>query len=273
MKKIKSFFSICFTFFCLLSLVGCDSLFGNDNVVKYDDELTYSTGKWVLKYNGTFRAIYKGLGEDVLTPLTYIFTRNDKDKEDWLSCYVEEFYGEYTQFTLMQIEEDLGFIDGTVYTHTYRISELPYKLGSYILEGNDYKEETNNYSHADEFYIPSGTYSLESGESFTFMTIKPRSNELFQYKNKDTIIEGTYTISSDKKTIYLYIEHEAYSKVTKADKEFIDTTVSIYYPPDFYLRGDFSNSNQIVINDLYHHSYSTTKIEDSIWTFGTYIKI
>ena len=145
-------------------------------------------------------------------------------------------------------------------------------MGSYILEGNEYKVESDNYKYSNQFCIPSGTYTLETGERFIFLYTKPVTNELFQYKNGETIIEGTITIAEDKNTIYLYIENDPYNKVTNADKEHYDTTFGIYYPPDFYLRGDFSNPNKIVINDLYHHTESPSEIEDSTWVFGTYNK-
>ena len=84
---------------------------------------------------------------------------------------------------------------------------------------------------------------------------------------------GIFNIAGDKKTIYLYIEHDIYEKVRNADKDKYDTTFSLNYPPDFYLRGDFdTNANSIVINDLYHHDYSPSEIEDSFWVFGTYEK-
>ena len=302
MKKTIKLFSI----FCLI-LVLCSSLFagcdlfggGSDGVERYNDELTSATGKWFLmddsdtyfefdgtknvmtvkyfedgafKYDGKFRAIYKGLGDDVVTPLTYVVKRSDKAKEDWINCYVENFKQDFTQFTIMNIEEDLGMIDASLYSHVYRISELPYKMGTYILEGKEFKQESDNYKYAKEFYIPSGTYSLSSGESFTFLVTKPTTQELFQYRNGDTIVEGTYMMAQDKKTVYLYISHDQYSKVTKADKEHYDTTFDIYYPPDIYLRGDFSNSEHLIINDLYHHGESPIEVPDSAWTFGKYIK-
>jgi len=300
MKTLQKLFLIVFFIMFICTLTGCDFLNSKDDVKKYDDELVSSTGKWLLqndedtyfifdgtknvmkysyvedginKYNGTYKVIYRGLGEDVLTPYTLIFTRSDKEKEDWIGCYVEDFENNFTQFTIMSEEEDLGNIDGSIYTHIYRISELPYKMGSYILEGNEYKEESNNYGDASEFCIPSGTYTLETGESFTFLYTKPRSIELFQYKNGDAIIEGTINIAEDKKTIYLYIENDPYNKVTKVDKEHYDTTFNIYYPPDFYLRGDFSIFDKIIINDLYRHTETPSKIEDSLWVFGTYNKI
>ena len=306
MKKIINLFSIFLltTISCVLS--SCDILNGllggngSDNKQEnFDTELESSTGKWLLqddtdtyftfdgsknvmtysyvedgisKYSGTYRVVYSGTGKNVITPLIFIFTRSDKDKEDWIGCYAEDFDSDFTQFTIKSEEEDLGIIDGSIHTYIYRISELPYKMGSYILEGNEYKVESNNYKYSNQFCIPSGTYALETGERFIFSYTKPVTNELFQYINGETIIEGTITIAEDKKTIYLYIENDPYNKVTDADKEHYDTTFSIYYPPDFYLRGDFSNPNKIVINGLYHHAESPSEIEDSTWVFGTYIK-
>ena len=142
-------------------------------------------------------------------------------------------------------------------------------MGGWILY-NEYKKESDNYKYCNQFCIPSGTYKLETGESFTFLYTKPGTCELFQYINGEIIVEGVITIAEDKKTIYLYIENDPYNKITKADQERYDTTFTIYYPPDFYLRGDFSNPEYILINDLYHHSESPSKIEDSAWGFGKY---
>ena len=295
MKKL----SIICLILCLFMLTGCDLFMQDDNIKRYDNEFVSATGKWTLlndddtfftfdgtkdvmtfsyvedgvsKYSGKFRAIYRGNGDDVATPLDFIFMRSDKQKEDWLGCYVENFESDFTQFTIFSEEEDLGMIDGTIYTHIYRISELPYKMGSYVLEGKDFKVETNDYKYASKFNIPNGTYSLSSGENLTIVMIKPNTHQLFQYKNGDVIVEGSFYISQDKNTIYLYIEHDPYTKVTKADKDNYDTTFSIHYPPDFYLRGDFSHSEYLVINDLYHHTESPTQIQDSTWVFGTYVK-
>lgn len=304
MKRVNIIF-LMLLFVFVFTLTGCDFLgdifedISNSDGEKYDHEFESSTGCWKLsgdedtyfifdgskgvmslryiedgnpKYSGTYRAIYRGIGKNVLTPLAILITRSDKEKEDWLSCYVEDFHEDFTQFTIMAEEEDLGMISGSFYTHIYRISELPYKMGTYVLEDKDYKEESNNYRDADSLYIPNGTYALETGERFTFLMTKPMSRELFQYKNGDVVVEGTFFMASDRKTIYLYIEHDPYSKVTNADKDEYDTTFDIYYPPDFYLRGDFSNSDSIIINDLYHHSESPTEIQDSTWKYGTYVK-
>ena len=51
-----------------------------------------------------------------------------------------------------------------------------------------------------------------------------------------------------------------------------NTTFDMYYPPDFYLRGDFSDPNQIIINGLYRHTETPSEILDSTWVFATYTK-
>ena len=291
--KILSIFILLFMF--CITLTACD-LFSSDTT-KYTTKLESITGKWynqddestyfefdgsrfvmcftyyedgIAKYSGEFNVIYRGLGDDVLNPMCIKIFRDDKEKEDWINCYVESFLEDFTQFTVMQVEEDLGMIEGSIHTHIYRISELPYKLGTYILEGNAYKEESNNYLNGDKYYIPSGTYSLETGESFTFLTTKPIGADLFQYKNKDVVVEGLYTIDEEKKNIYLYIYNDPYNKMTKADKEIFNDIVNIYYPNDIILRGDFSNANSITINDLYHNEDSPINVDPSTWVFGTY---
>lgn len=308
MKKALSVILVFLLIGCVGVLTACgaiDGIFdssnsGNDESGEtFDEELESSTGKWFLvgdddtyftfngakdvmsftyvedgvsKYSGNYRVIHRGVGSDVNTPLTIILKRNDKSKEDWLGCYTENFSTSFTQFTILDEEEDLGMTDASLYTHIYRISELPYKMGTYILEGNSYVADGTNYSDGNYPYIPTGTYTLESGESFTFLMSKPRGRELFLYRNGDTVVEGTFTIAQpDKNTIYLYISHDPYSKVTNADKNHYDTTFDIYYPPDLYLRGDFSQSGKIVINGLYHHTSSPITVPDSLWTYGTYM--
>lgn len=287
----------------LFALTGCDlpgSITGGalgSDAEKFNDEMTSATGRWLLaddgdtyfsfdgsegamsfcyvedgaeRYRGSFRAVYRGNGPDVLTPLTLVLQREGRENADAIGCYTEGFEEQFTQFTVMTEEEDLGMIEGSLYTHIYRISELPYKMGTYVLEGEEYREESDDYKAADSLHIPNGTYTLGSGESFTFRMTKPTSPELFQYRNGDTVVEGTFRVASDQKTIYLYIEHDPYSKVTPSDREHYDTTFDLYYPPDFYLRGDFSDTERITVNGLYHHGESPTEITDDTWTFGTY---
>ncbi|MBR1374079.1 hypothetical protein IJ556_06475 [bacterium] len=299
----KSWLAIIFVF--IFALTGCD-LFsgGKDDVTKYDDELDSSTGKWFLideeknvtdtyfefdgakdvmtfkyvekgdtKYSGTYRVVYQeNNGENTYT-LNFILSRNDVEKEDWLYTYVDDFKTDFTQFTTIKEEKSKGMNDGRIYSHIYRISELPYKLGTYVLEGKEYKQEKDNYKYANTYQVPEGTYSLNDGVSMTFVMPKPYAYALFQYKNEDEIVEGVYWTSSDKNTIYLYIEHNPYEYIRKEDRENYDMTFSHDYPPDFYLRGNFDASNgSIVINGLYHHDYSPTTIKNEVFAFGTYTK-
>ena len=69
---------------------------------------------------------------------------------------------------------------------------------SCAMVGKEYVEENNNYSNGDEYNIPSGTYTCETGESFTFLVSKPNHHELFQYKNKDIVIEGIINRFNDE---------------------------------------------------------------------------
>ncbi len=283
-----------------LFLSGCDSLLGNEsNVIRYTDAMESASGKWQLsgdentyfifdgnknamtvcyyednelKYSGNFRATCNSAA-DALTPLCFIITCSDKSNEDWLNCYAENLDQGFTQFSIMCVEENLGLTDGTVYTHIYRISELPYKLGTYVLEDQEYQSYSKPIFDDGTYRIPEGTYVTEDGQSFCVIPLMNRSYMLFRYINGDTIVEGLFNIAEDRKTIYLYIEHDIYQKIRNADKNAYDTTFSMYYPPDFYLRGDFdTNANSLVINELYHHDYSPTEIDDEVWAFGTYTK-
>lgn len=281
-------------------LTGCDALFGkNNDTTRYDDKMESATGKWqlmddedtyfvfdgsekvmtfsyyedgALKHSGKFRSIYKS-DPDAPTPLVFVLTRSDKENKDWLNCYAENVDVEFSQFSITYEEEDLGVTDGTVYTHIYRLSEMPYKVGTYLLENKEYKPYASNGFDDGTYRIPEGTYVTEGGQSLRVFPIMNQSFMLFSYLNGETVVEGVFNIAQDKGTIYLYIEHDIYEKVRQVDKDNYDTTFSINYPPDFYLKGDFdTNSNSLVINDLYHHTYSPTDIEDSVWVFGTYVK-
>ena len=282
-------------------LSGCDLFFGHksNGTVNYDEKMDASTGKWLLldeedtyfvfdgsegvmtfsyyedgalKYQGGFRSIYRSL-DDAKTPLTFILTRSDKEREDWISCYAEGVDKGFTQFSIIYAEEDLGVTDGTVYTHVYRIGEMPYKFGTYVLEGNSHKSYSKDIYSDGQYRLPEGTYTAEGSQSLFVLPLINQSFSLFIYTNGETVIEGIFNISEDRKTLYLYIENDIYEKIRKSDKDNYDTTVSIYYPPDFYLRGSFDNNdNSIVINGLYHHPYSPTEIQDSVWVFDTYTR-
>lgn len=283
-----------------VALAGCDSLFpSNSDVTHYDKKMDASTGKWlrlddedtyfvfdgseggmtfsyyedgVLKYDGGFKSVYRS-SPDANNPLTFVITRNDKSKEDWINCYVENLEESFTQFCITFEEEDLGVTDGTVYTHVYRMSELPYRIGTYVLEGKEYTPFAKTGFDDGEYRIPEGTYVSDGGQSLTVLPLMNQSYSLFRYTNGETVIEGMFNIAEDRRTIYLYIEHDIYQKVRNSDKDNYDTTFSICYPPDFYLRGNFdTNDNSIVIDGLYHHSESPSEIDDSAWVFGTYVK-
>lgn len=302
MKKSIFIISI---FASLLSLTACD-LFGgkNENTVEYNDELDSSTGKWYLlnddktptdtyfefdgsknhmtfkyveegndKYSGSFRCVYKDNNGENTYSLSFIFTRDDESKEDWVYTYVDGFETDFTQFTTIKEERSEGMNDGRIYAHVYRISELPYRLGTYILEGKQYKQEKDNYKYANYYQVPEGSYFLNENISISFVMPKPYHYALFQYKNGDEVVEGVYWTATGKKTIYLFIEHDPYEYIRLEDREYYDMTFSHDYPPDFYLRGNFELTNDsIVINDLYHHEYSPTTIEDKVFKFGTYTK-
>ena len=283
-----------------LTLVGCDSFFGKaSDATHYDERMDAATGKWLLldeedtyfvfdgsegvmsfsyyedgalKYDGSFRSIHRST-PDASTPLTFIMSRRDKAREDWINCYVEDLPERFTQFSIICAEEDLGVTDGTVYTHIYRMSELPYKIGTYVLEGESYQPFSRTGFEGGEYYIPEGTYASEDGQCLAVLPLMNRGYSLFTYTNGETVVEGILDVAEDRKTVYLYIEHDIYEKVRNADKDEYDTTFSICYPPDFYLRGDFdTNDNTLLVNGLYHHTESPSEIEDAVWAFGAYIK-
>lgn len=298
--KIKIAFVLLMAVVFSVLLTGCDfNMGGGSDTINYDDKMESSSGKWQMlededtyfifdgaekvmsfsyyedgakKFEGKFRAVCH-TDADSNTPLTFVLTRSDKENEDWVNCYAENVDSEFTQFSILYEEEDLGFTDGTVYTHVYRISEMPYKRGTYVLEGEEYEAySASNFGDTD-YHIPEGTYVTEGGQSLTVMPVMRHGYSLFSYTNGEKTAQGIFNIAGDKKTIYLYIEHDIYEKVRSSDKDKYDTTFSLNYPPDFYLRGDFdTNANSIVINDLYHHDYSPSEIEDSFWVFGTYEK-
>ena len=292
--------------FSTFSLVGC-SFFGSktsseEKSVKYEEELDSSTGKWYLlntnnqptdtyfefngakkemsfkyvedgslKYQGKYAVVYRENTGDNASTLTWLLSRNGVDKEDAIYAYADDFETNFTQFTTIKEERDEGMDDGRLYAHIYRISELPYKLGTYVLEGNSYKQEKDNYAYANRYQVPAGTYALDDNTSITFVMPKPYSYALFSYKNGDVTVEGVYWTAEDKKTIYLFTEHDPYQYIRKAERDSCDMTYSHDYPPDFYLRGNFAViNNDISITSLYHHEYSPTTIQDSVWKFGTY---
>lgn len=308
MRKIIKYVATLLLVIGMLALSACDLVgsgaHSKESAIEYAEELDSSTGKWYLlddnktitdtyfefdgskdkmtfkyvedgseKYAGSYRCVYKANNGNNTYTLNFIFTRTGETKDDWVYTYVDDFETDFTQFTTIKEERSEGMNDGRIYSHIYRISELPYKLGTYVLEGKEYKQEKDNYKYANNYQIPAGIYVLDENVSITIVMPKSYSHALFQYKNGDDVVEGVYWTAVDKKTIYLYIEHDPYEYIRLEDRENYDMTFSNDYPPDFYLRGDFAlSNNSIIINDLYHHSYSPTQIEDKVFTFGTYTK-
>jgi hypothetical protein len=307
-KKLMKYMVSLLLIIPLFSLTAC-SLFNSgtsskEDITEYKEELDSSTGKWYLlddnkkvtntyfefngtkdamsfnyvedgniKHSGSYRCVYKSNDGNNTYTLSFILKRTGEVKEDWVYTYVDDFESDFTQFTTIKEERSEGMNDGRIYAHIYRISELPYKLGTYVLEGKEYKQEKNNYKYASYYQVPAGTYALNENVSITFVMPKPYSYALFKYENGDEIVEGVYWTAKDKKTIYLFIEHDPYQYIKREDRENYDMTFSHDYPPDFYLRGNFEIiDSSISITSLYHHEYSPTKIEDKVFKFGIYKK-
>lgn len=223
------------------------------------------------KYGGNFRVVYKGNGSDSTYTFNWILTREKSEKDDWVYCYADDFESSFTQFTTIKEEQDLGVTDGRVYSHIYRPSELPFALGTYVKEGAAFKRERDDYEYANRYQLPAGTYYLDESTYFEIIMPKPYAYALFAYHNGVETVEGVYWTANDKKTIYLFLDHGPYDYVKKQDRSDYDTTFSNYYPPDFYLRGNFDVAdNSFTVSELYHHGESKTAVPDSVWKFGTY---
>ncbi|MBO4694795.1 MAG: hypothetical protein J5656_02580 [Clostridia bacterium] len=302
MKKIVVLvFALIIMLFSTFAFAGC-GIFGSSSsndtkVTKYEKELESSTGKWYFstdtstyfefdgsknsmtfkyvengtqKYTGKYTVVYQG-NNGTQNSYTFAWCLKNGDNDDVLTCYADDFETDFTQFTIMKMTKKLPMNDGRNYDHIYRISEQPYKMGTYILEGNQLKKEREEYCYADRYQIPPATYILDSTTSITFVMPKNYHYALFSYRNGDEIVEGVYYTHQDKKTIYLFIEHDPYEYIRKEDRSNYDMTFSHDYPPDFYLRGDFEvKNNCISITSLYHHEYSPTQVQDSVWKFGNY---
>lgn len=131
MKHMKSAWICTLLILSVLSatLTACDDPFGKDSdITRYTDKM------------------------EADTPLSINLTRSDKANEDWLYCYVEDFEQSFTRFSIMHAEEDLGVTDGTVYTHMYRLSEMPYRIGTYVLENATYRNYASNSLVIDGLY-------------------------------------------------------------------------------------------------------------------------
>lgn len=229
------------------------------------------------KIDGTFRVIIpEEKGKDRTYCFSYAFDKKDGEKEDILYCYSDDFSSveSFTQFTIMEVEKKYVNSDRLIDFHTYRYSELPYKMGTYVREDKQYQVEKDEYAYADKYFIPNGTYYLGEDTYFTSFYTKKRRAALFVYSNNEVTYEGIYNVSDDKKSMYFYISHDIYQKVTREDKEKYDTTFSLYYPPDLNVHGDFEvdeNNNYFKINsfDILKNAPS---FKEGYWKTGTYIK-
>lgn len=308
MKKITATVCALAVFFAF-AFSGCELLGGSSgNAKNFDREFAPSTGKWlflndeyeptdtyfvfngesgamtfdyfengVKKLGGTYRVVASAdKGKDRTYVFMWCLDKKDGEKEDVLTCYSDDFSteqgSEFMQFTIMQSEKKLPMVEGNLYSHTYRLNEQPYKTGTYVREGYSFKQEKDEYKYADTYQIPSGTYALDENTSFTFFMTKPRPYVLFRYRNGDTEINGVYWTGDKRKSIYLYVQHDPYQKVTKKDKEIYDTTFDMYYPPDFSVYGDFdvTAENSEIVFDRITVNSNAPDYGQSFWRTGTY---
>ena len=289
-----------------LGLSACDLLpSGGSGSHNYDKEIESVTSKWVFldenksatnnyfifdgsenvmsfkyyendsqKYSGTFRIVTPSeKGKDASYTFMWCLNKKDGQKEDVIICYSDNFSAtetSFTQFTVLKISKKLA-----VYEHIYRISELPYKVGTYVKEGHSYQVEDNNFCYADYYQIPSGTYHLDEDTSITFLTTKPYRYALFSYTSGNITTEGVFntgTNTNPNDRMYLYIQHDPYTKVSQADKAIYDTTFSAYYPPDVFLYGTFQVSNNSVsISEVIFQEHAPA-FGQGYWKTGAYTK-
>ncbi|MBR4800312.1 MAG: hypothetical protein IK048_01350 [Clostridia bacterium] len=276
MKKSLIFILIFVLIFAAFSLAGCgllDAITGNssDGVEQLFDECNESTGKWfcydyftgeqtdayflfdgtkdvmhfeyfegdVLKRDGVFRVVNRGVGKSVSVPLSIGFEiKGDSRRRDWIECYADDFKSDFTQFTIMDEYRDAGLSkSGTPLWHVYRLSEMPFKFGTYIKEGATLKEERRDYEYADRYYIPSGEYVHESGAKFTFVTTYYTSALLFRYQNGDNVVEGVYGLSGDKDIFFPYLNYHPGCGLTEEQARKYGNT--LYFPPNYNVYGSF----------------------------------
>ncbi len=311
MKKI---FKFMFFIIFILLLSSCDLLSGGsfDQAPSYDKEVKSSTGKWYFlddnleatnnyfefngndskmtfnyyendakKISGTFRVV---VSNDLKEERTYVFMwcldKKDGEKEDVLYCYADDFSLEaesnFTQFTIMKMLKKMPMKDGDNHDRTYRPSEQPYKMGTYLKENKEYKEEKNEYKYGIyakyDYYnqIEAGTYILDEDTTFTSYITKPTTYGLFRYQYKDEVVEGLYSMSVNKDAMYLYITHDQYEKVTREDKKIYDTTFNIYYPPDLNVDGNFDSTDGTIVINGFVVLKNSKRYESYHWNTGTY---
>ena len=314
MKKSALIILISVLILATFSLAGCgllDAVTGNssDGVEQLFDECTETNGKWVyydfwtkeldtdtyivfngtknvmtfeyyedgvLKRDGVFRVVYRGVGADVSVPLSIGFEiKGDAKHRDWLECYADDFKTDFTQFTVIDEYRDKGLTrSGTPLWHDYRLGEMPFKFGTYVKEGSTLKEEKNDYKYADRYYIPSGEYVHESGAKFTFVTTYYTSALLFRYEDGDKVVEGVYGLSGNNDIFFPYLDYHAGCGLTEEQaRKYGDT---LYFPPNYNVYGSFyvtDNSPSITITRftaIEGYDYDTSACN---WRLGTYTRV
>ena len=277
MKKLFSLLLVCLMLFSILTLGGCSLPFGNGGgTEQLFDKCDALTGKWIycdpasgaptdtyfvfngaadamhffyyesgtLAREGAFRAVYRGEGTDVATPLSIGFEIKDSEHRDWLNCYVDDFKTAFTQFTVMQEERDLpsSTASGVPQAHVYRMGELPFAFGTYVKEGADRKENKNLYQYAENYIIPAGTYVSESGERLTFLGDYYSFGMMLRYEDGDKAVEGIYTIAANKDKIFVWLDYQPGHKPDAAQKNAYEMSNNADFPPNYNLYGDFNVS-------------------------------
>lgn len=316
MKKSLILILIFVLVLATFSLAGCgllDALTGksSDGVEQLFDECTETNGKWiycdfwtneldentyvvfngeknvmhfeyyedgVLKRDGVYRVVYRGEGEKVSVPLSIGFEiKGDSRHRDWMECYVDDFKTDFTQFTVMDEYREKGLSSrGTPLWHEYRLSEMPFKFGTYVKEGANLKEEKNNFEYADRYYIPSGEYVSQSGAKFTFVTTYYTSSLLFRYEYDDKVVEGVYGLSGDNDIFFPYLNYHAGCAPTAEEARQYGSGL-LYFPPNYNIYGSFEVKNSSP-NDcpsitltrfeaIEGYGYDTSACD---WQLGTY---
>ena len=286
------------------ALTGTSS--NSDGVEQLFDECTESTGKWycydyftkeridayfkfngeknamhfeyyegdVLKRDGMYRVVNRGNGSNVSVPLSIGFEIKGNSKyRDWLECYADDFKTDFTQFTVMNEYREAGLSSrGTPVWHEYRLSEMPFKFGTYVKEGASLKEEKKDFEYADRYYIPSGEYVHESGAKFTFVTTYYTSSLLFRYEYDDKVVEGVYGLSENKDIFFPYLNYHAGCAPTDEQAKKYGGDM-LYFPPNYNVYGSFEVTDtnlSITISRfvaIEGYGYDTSACD---WKIGTY---
>ena len=309
MKKVLSYLLACLLLLSIPALVGCNLSFGTgDSTEQLFERCDALTGRWILydpstnqptntslvfdgaegamrfSYykdgtlvrDGVFRAVYRGEGKDVATPLSIGFEIKNSEHRDWLDCYVDDFKTDFTQFTVMREERDLpNDMTGIPQAHVYRISELPFAYGTYVKEGVALKENKNDLKYANDYIIPAGTYESVSGAKLIFLGDYYCFGMMLRYENGDEAVEGIYTVSPEKDKLFVWIDYQPGHKPTAEEKEKYEMERGADFPPNYNLYGSFAvdgETGEIRLDSFYSiegDGYDPTACH---WQTGVYQK-